>query len=106
MSLNDVFMVGQVVYAVTVHTKDAGQVGTPSTVNAVISVEKPDGTLVNPAPTATVTMNTGVATVTWSTTVGTTTATAAGAWKFRVVTSGDLIDVYEGAFYVRASELV
>ncbi len=105
MSLNDVFRVGQVVYVSTVHTKDVGQVGTPSTVTAVVAVER-EGTLVTPAPTATVTMNLGVATVTWSQSVGTTTVTAAGAWKFRVVTAGDLIDVYEGAFYVRASELV
>ncbi len=104
MSLSDVFFVGKTVYVTTVHTKSPDQVGTPSTVNATITLESPTG--VTSAPTATVTMNTGVATVTWSAAVGTTTALAAGRWTFRVVTTGDLLDAYEGAFYVRESQLV
>lgn len=104
MSLGNVFFVGQVVYVSTVHTKDAGQAGTPSTVTAVVTLESPTG--IQSAPTPTVTMNTGVATVTWTANVGTTSALAAGSWYFRVVTAGDLIDAYEGAFHVRASQLV
>ncbi len=104
MSLSDVFFVGKTVYVTTVHTKSPDQAGTPSTVTAAVTLESPTG--VQSTPTPTVTMNLGVATVTWSANVGTTTAVAAGNWTFRVVTSGDLIDAYEGAFHVRASQLV
>ncbi len=104
MSLSDVFFVGKTVYVTTVHEKSPDQVGTPATVTATVTVEDPSGATSSPTPT--VTMNLGVATVTWSKNVGTTTALAAGKWEFRVVTSGDLVDAYEGSFYVRESQVV
>lgn len=106
MSLSDVFDVGDIVYIETTHTKAAGQSGTPASVTATVTLEKPDGTLVDPAPTATVSVNGGVATVTWSQNVGSTSSAAAGYWKFRVVTAGDLVDAYDGSFYVRTSDVV
>ncbi len=105
MSLSDVFFVGKTVYVTTVHEKSADQVGTPSTVTAVVTVEDPLGATSTPTPTVSVSLG-GVATVTWSKNVGTTTAVAAGKWEFRVVTAGDLIDAYEGSFYVRESQVV
>lgn len=107
MSLSNVFDVGDVVYVETTHTKAAGQSGTPTSVTATVTLEDPTGATVDPAPTATVTVDgTGVATVTWSHNVGSTSAAAAGYWKFRVVTDGDLVDAYDGCFYVRQSEVV
>jgi hypothetical protein len=106
MSLSDVFFVGPKVFITAVFTKSPGQSGTPVTVTAVMILERPDGTVVTPAPTVTVVTTLGVATATASYDLPDTNAASAGMWKFRITTAGDLIAVREDVFYVLHSAVL